>query len=151
VRASAEALEAAGPDSETHHLNGQLPDAELTEKRALPPTKAKARAEISFLDVNADDELSFYSVNRDQHGNALNNLAASQQRHNELMSPHLRKMKEVRRALNKRPPTANTYVRKKAYRCDPTILPFASAVEQMKSEEGHVRLLDNFDRHHTQP
>ena len=143
VRASAEASEAAGPARETHHLKGQLVDAE--------PDKAKARAEISFLDVNADDELSFYSVNRDQHGNALINLAASQQRHNELMSPHLRKMKEVRRALNKRPPTANTYVRKKAYRCDPTILPFASAAEQGRSEEGHARLLDNFDRHHTQP
>ena len=70
MRGSAEAFEAAGPEGETRHLNGQLLDIE--------PAKAKARAEISFLDVNADDELSFYSVNRDQHGNALINLAASQ-------------------------------------------------------------------------
>ena len=49
--------------------------------------RAKARVDISFLDVNADDDLSFYSVNRDRQGNALINLAASQRRHNELMSP----------------------------------------------------------------
>ena len=111
--------------------------------------RAKARVDISFLDVNADDDLSFYSVNRDRQGNALINLAASQRRHNELMSPHIRKMKEVRRALNKRVPTAGTLARK-PHKCDPTILPFASAAEQMASEEGHARLLDNFDRHHTQ-
>ena len=66
------------------------------------------------------------------------------------MSPHIRKMKEVRMALNKRVPTANALVRKRAYKCDPTILPFASATEQQRSEEGYTRLLENFDKHHVQ-
>ena len=39
--------------------------------------KVKTRVDISFLDVNADDDMSFYSVNRDQNGDALVNLAAS--------------------------------------------------------------------------
>ena len=64
------------------------------------------------------------------------------------MSPHIRKMREVRKALNKRVPTANAPVRKKAYKCDPSILPFASATEQIQSEEGYARLLENFDKHH---
>ena len=81
------------------------------------------------MEVNADDDVSFYSVNRDPNG-ALINLAESQRKHNEMMSPHIRKMKEVRKALSKRVPTANALVKKKAYKCDPTILPFASATEQ---------------------
>ena len=38
--------------------------------------KVKTKVDISFLDVNADDDISFYSVSRDPNG-ALINLAAS--------------------------------------------------------------------------
>ena len=66
------------------------------------------------------------------------------------MSSQIQKMREVRQALNKRVPTAKSVVRTKAYKCDPSILPFASAYEQQKSAEGYLRLLDNFDKHHTE-
>ena len=98
--------------------------------------------------MNADDDISFYSVNRDPNG-AVIRLADSQQRHNDLMSPHIRRMKEVKAAL-KRVPTAHTNLKRKAYKCDPTILPFASETEQIRSEEGYTRLLENFDKHHVQ-
>lgn len=91
--------------------------------------KAKNNTDLSFLEVNAEDDISFYSINRDQNGDLLANLAASQQRHNEAMSSEIQKMREVRQALNRRVPTAKSAVRSKPYRCDPNILPFASAYE----------------------
>ena len=61
--------------------------------------------------MNAEDDNSFYSVNKDQNGDLLANLAASQQRHNEAMSSEIQKIKEVRQALNRRVRTAKSAVR----------------------------------------
>ena len=61
--------------------------------------------------MNAEDDNSFYSVNKDQNGDLLANLAASQQKHKEAMSSEIQKIKEVRQALNRRVPTAKSAVR----------------------------------------
>ena len=55
-------------------------DLELKNQQIAQDQKKRgaSNTDLSFLELNAEDDISFYSVNKDPNGDLLANLAASQ-------------------------------------------------------------------------